>query len=314
MKKGIISILLAITTIAAFGQEKRMAVVEFSTSYLRQKPDYESPLETQELMGTVVEIVGEQSYWREVLTPQPYRAWCTDQGLVEMSEEELNAYIEAPKVMFMGLYGHIYKEPSFKATAICDLVGGDIMRLAGAETGKGKAAIKLRGRWTKVILPSGRTGYVPTSELKVHDGFISIAQGESSADSISDETMEAIIAEAEKLIGVPYLWGGMSAKGTDCSGLVRISCIMNGILLPRNASQQIRCGDRVELDDLQRGDLVFFGTSATDEKPMRVTHVGIYLGNNRIIHSSHRVRINSLIPGDPDYYENAHRLIAAVRL
>ena len=314
MKKYIISILLTITTIAAFAQGKRMAVVEFSTSYLRQKPDYESPLETQELMGTVVEIVGEQSYWREVVTPQPYRAWCTDQGLVEMSEEELEAYMEAPKVMFMGLYGHIYKEPSFKAETICDLVGGDIMRLAGVETGKGQAAIKLRGRWTKVMLPSGRTGYVQTSELKVHEGFTSIAQGEGSADSISDETMEAIIAEAEKLIGVPYLWGGMSAKGTDCSGLVRISCIMNGILLPRNASQQIRCGDRVELDDLQRGDLVFFGTAATDEKPMRVTHVGIYIGNNRIIHSSHRVRINSLIPGDPDYYENAHRLIAAVRL
>ena len=188
------------------------------------------------------------------------------------------------------------------------------MRLAGAETGKRETAIKLRGRWTKVMLPSGRTGYVPTSGLKVHEGFMSIAQGEGSADSISDETMEAIIAEAEKLIGVPYLWGGMSAKGVDCSGLVRISCIMNGILLPRNASQQIKCGDRVELDDLQRGDLVFFGTAATDEKPMRVTHVGIYLGNNRIIHSSHRVRINSLIPGDPDYYENAHRLIAAVRL
>lgn len=314
MKKYIISILLTITTIAAFAQGKRMAVVEFSTSYLRQKPDYESPLETQELMGTVVEIVGEQSYWREVVTPQPYRAWCTDQGLVEMNEEELEAYMEAPKVMFMGLYGHIYKEPSFKAETICDLVGGDIMRLTGAEIGKGKAAIKLRGRWTKVMLPSGRTGYVPTSELKVHEGFTSIAQGEGSTDSISDETMEAIIAEAEKLIGVPYLWGGMSAKGTDCSGLVRISCIMNGILLPRNASQQIRCGDRVELDDLQRGDLVFFGTAATDEKPMRVTHVGIYIGNNRIIHSSHRVRINSLIPGDPDYYENAHRLIAAVRL
>ena len=295
-------------------QKKRMAVVEFSTSYLRQKPDYESPLETQELMGTVVEIVGEQSYWREVVTPQPYRAWCTDQGLVEMSEEELEAYIEAPKVMFMELYGHIYKEPSFKAETICDLVGGDIMRLAGAETGKRETAIKLRGRWTKVMLPSGRTGYVPTSGLKVHEGFMSIAQGEGSADSISDETMEAIIAEAEKLIGVPYLWGGMSAKGTDCSGLVRISCIMNGILLPRNASQQIKCGDRVELDNLQRGDLVFFGTAATDEKPMRVTHVGIYIGNNRIIHSSHRVRINSLIPGDPDYYENAHRLIAAVRL
>ena len=89
---------------------------------------------------------------------------------------------------------------------------------------------------------------------------------------------------------------------------------MNGILLPRNASQQIKCGDRVELDNLQRGDLVFFGTPETADKPMRITHVGIYLGNNRIIHSSHKVRINSLIPDDEDYYENAHRLVAAIRL
>ena len=71
-----------------------MAVVEFSTSYLRLKPDYESPLETQELMGTVVEIVGEQSYWREVITPQPYRAWCTDKGLVEMTPEQLQHITE----------------------------------------------------------------------------------------------------------------------------------------------------------------------------------------------------------------------------
>ena len=66
--------------------------------------------------------------------------------------------------------------------------------------------------------------------------------------------------------------------------------------------------------NLERGDLVFFGTPATDEKPMRITHVGIYLGENKIIHSSHRVRINSLIPGDDDYYENSHRLVAAIRL
>ena len=171
-----------------------------------------------------------------------------------------------------------------------------------------------KGRWTKVMLPSGKTGYVPSKELKEHKGFMSIAMGEGSSETISPETTEAIIAEAEKLVGVPYLWGGMSAKGVDCSGLVRISHIMNGILLPRNASQQIKCGDRVELDQLQRGDLVFFGTPATDEKPMRVTHVGIYLGDGRIIHSSHRVRINSLTPGEADYYENAHRLIAAIRL
>lgn len=303
MKRMTYIIAALLICLGASAQEKRMAVVEFSTSYLRLQPDYESPLETQELMGTVVEIVGEKSYWREVVTPQPYRAWCTDQGLVEMNQEELEAYMAAPKVMFMQLYGHIYTKPSLKSATLCDLVGGDIMRFAGR-----------KGRWTKVMLPSGKTGYVPSKELKEHKGFMSIAMGEGSSETISPETTEAIIAEAEKLVGVPYLWGGMSAKGVDCSGLVRISHIMNGILLPRNASQQIKCGDRVELDQLQRGDLVFFGTPATDEKPMRVTHVGIYLGDGRIIHSSHRVRINSLTPGETDYYENAHRLIAAIRL
>ncbi len=318
MKKRIGIILLALISMGAMAQEKRMAVVEFSTSYLRLKPDYESPLETQELMGTVVEIVGEQSYWREVVTSQPYRAWCTDQGLVEMNAEELKAYEEAPKVMFNELYGHIYMEPSYQSATLCDLVGGDLLRFADtraedADIAK-EAGKVLKSKWTKVMLPSGKTGYVPSGQLKLHNGFKSIAMGEGSADSISPETTEAIIAQAERLLGVPYLWGGMSAKGVDCSGLVRISYIMNGILLPRNASQQVKCGERVDLKDLERGDLVFFGTPATDEKPMRITHVGIYLGGNKIIHSSHRVRINSLIPGDEDYYENAHRLVAAIRL
>jgi cell wall-associated NlpC family hydrolase len=66
--------------------------------------------------------------------------------------------------------------------------------------------------------------------------------------------------------------------------------------------------------NLERGDLLFFGTPATDEKPMRITHVGIYLGEGKIIHSSHMVRINSLIPGEEDYYENAWKMVAAVRL
>lgn len=327
-------------------QEKRMAVVELSTIYMRQAPDYESALETQELMGTVVEIVGEKGYWREIVSPQPYKAWATEKGLVEMSAEELKAYEEAPKVMFTGLYGHVYMEPSFKAATLCDLVGGDVLRYEGK-----------KGKWTAVMLPSGRKGYIPTEELQLHYGFRSIAQGEGSAESIRPETTEAIIAHAKKLLGVPYLWGGMSAKGVDCSGLVRISYIMNGIVLPRNASQQINCGDRIPMEidteywnetqrtgkqpktyttacgnmvtwsddfrkemlrrtkNLERGDLVFFGTPATEPgKKPRISHVGIYLGDGKIIHSSHMVRINSLIPGEEDYYENSWKLVGAVRL
>ena len=326
-------VVAALVAVSTFAQEKRWAVVELSTVYMRIQPDYESALETQELMGTVVEIVGEKGYWREIVSPQPYKAWVTEKGLVEMSASEIEDYKQATKVMFTELYGHVYNEPSLKSQTVCDLVGGDILRLSQA-SGKVKKA-----GWTQVMLPSGKTGWVPSGSIAEHKGFRSIAKGEGDAESISKKETEMIIAQAMKLVGVPYLWGGMSAKGVDCSGLVRISHLMNGILLPRNASQQIHCGERLKMpldksfwndrsnteafkaemagriSGLKRGDLVFFGTPAMEEgQKDRVTHVGIYLGDGKIIHASHLVRINSLIPGEPDYYENAHRLLGAIRL
>lgn len=344
MKKITMIIAAIMIAVSAYAQEKRWAVVDLSTVYMRAQPDYESALETQELMGTVVEIVGEKGYWREIVSPQPYRAWVTEKGLVEMSDAQAEEYKAAPKVMFADLYGHVYAEPSLNSATVCDLVGGDLMRLYSDSRDKSKdrTATKTgsgKGKWTKVLLPSGKTGWVQSGSLAEHDGFRSIAKGEGNSDSVSEQETEQIIAQALRLAGVPYLWGGMSAKGVDCSGLVRISFLMNGILLPRNASQQIHCGERVRMainkefwndrgnmsafrtemlartENLQRGDLVFFGTPAMEEgQKDRVTHVGIYLGNGRIIHSSHLVRINSLIPGEADYYENAHRLLGAIRL
>lgn len=322
---------------------KRMAVVETSTCYMRLLPDYESALETQELMGTVVEIVGEKGYWREIVSPQPYKAWVTEKTLVEMTQEQIREYEESPKYMFTGLYGHIYTEPCGKSATICDLVGGDVIRVVMRGAGKsgerkGKPAVK--GKWAQVMLPSGRTGWVLRNGVKPLEERIDIRMGDTAEGKVSAAKMEDIIVSAKQLLGVPYLWGGMSSKGVDCSGLVRISCIMNGILLPRNASQQIKCGKPVEVNadpafwneearkdkealsremkrrisSLKRGDLVFFGAPATTEKPMRVTHVGIYLGNGEIIHSSHLVRINSLDPEAANYYENAHRLVGGCRL
>ena len=315
---------------AAFGQEKRMAVVETSTCYMRLLPDYESALETQELMGTIVEIVAEKGYWREIISPQPYTAWTTEKTLVEMTPEQIKEYDAAVKYMFTDLYGHIYRKPSKMSQTICDLVGGDVMR----------AVLKVKpvtkGRWAQVMLPSGRVGWVKKNSLERLESRTDIRQWDYAEGLVSDKKMEDIIESAHELLGVPYLWGGMSSKGVDCSGLVRISAIMNGVLLPRNASQQVNCGKEIEvprkdtegvseeevkatynakkaraaIKNLERGDLVFFGNTLTK----KITHVGIYLGDGEIIHASHMVRINSLIPGEDNYYENAHRLIRACRL
>lgn len=318
------------------GAQKRMAVVETSTCYMRLMPDYESALETQELMGTVVEIVGEKGYWREIVSPQPYKAWTTEKTLVEMTQEQVTEYEKAPKYMFTGLYGHIYSEPSDKAQTICDLVGGDVMRVVMQGTGRSGERAVVKGKWVKVMLPSGKTGWTYGKDVRVLGDRISIRKGEPSEGLIDDGKIENVIRDAMSLLGVPYLWGGMSSKGVDCSGLVRISFIMNDVLLPRNASQQVFCGQEIEvarpdirerpeaevretydretaldaIRNLRRGDLVFFGNTQTG----RITHVGLYLGDGIMIHASHLVRINSLVPGEENYYENAHRLIKACRL
>lgn len=325
MRRLYLTLFLALGLSAA-AQERRMAVTALSENMMRAKPDYESALETQSLMGTVVEIIGEEGYWRQVVTPEPYTAWCTDLGLVEMTPEQINGYKAAPKYICTAFHSAVYAEPSYKAQRIADLSMGNLLRIVYAD---GKAKRKdnkpsLTGKWAEVRLPDGRTGWTPKADIREYATW--------AAEPKPSE--KDIIETAKQFLGTPYLWGGASSKGLDCSGLVRLSWFMNGYLLPRNASQQVHLGREVIVEadhtigkdsellhdemvkrtgKLRPGDLVFFGNAATKRKKETITHVGIYIGNGEIIHASHMVRINSLIPGTPNYYENSHRLLKARR-
>lgn len=336
MRRLFFMILLASAAVTtANAQKKRMAVVQTSTCYMRLHPDYESALETQELMGTVVEIIGENGYWREIVSPQPYQAWTTEKTLVEMTAEQIKEYENAPKYIFTAAYGHVLTVPHETGSMITDLVGGDVLRVVEKKKGQVSPSGK-HGKWVEVMLPDGRTGWTYRKDVRLLGERINIRKGDSSEGLIDADRIEDVITSAQRLRGVPYLWGGMSSKGVDCSGLVRICFLMNDILLPRNASQQVFCGKEIEvarpdiagktqeevkenydrekalnaIRNLGRGDLVFFGNTETGS----ITHVGIYLGGGQMIHASHLVRVNSLIPGEESYYENAHRIIRACRL
>jgi cell wall-associated NlpC family hydrolase len=98
-----------------------------------------------------------------------------------------------------------------------------------------------------------------------------------------------IITYAKLLLNTPYLWGGKNVLGIDCSGFVQVVFSLNGYLLPRNASQQAEFGETIfSLNEAQENDLLFFGENET------ITHTGIYLGENKIIHSSGHVKINTV--------------------
>lgn len=100
---------------------------------------------------------------------------------------------------------------------------------------------------------------------------------------------ENIIATAMLFLNTPYLWGGKNILGIDCSGLVQVVFALNGFSLPRDASVQAKEGAIINsLEEAQPTDLLFF------EKEGRITHVGIFLGNNKVIHASGRVRIDNV--------------------
>ncbi|UPT66268.1 MAG: C40 family peptidase [Sphingobacteriales bacterium JAD_PAG50586_3] len=97
---------------------------------------------------------------------------------------------------------------------------------------------------------------------------------------------EKILVKANKMINAPYLWGGKTAMGIDCSGFTQSIYKVCGMQLPRDAYQQAEMGLEVALKDARGGDLAFF---ANDEG--KITHVGILMGNGKIIHASGKVKV-----------------------
>jgi cell wall-associated NlpC family hydrolase len=200
-------------------------------------------------------------------------------------------------VIFTDDYGFAYGLP-YDSQRVSDLVFGDVLAVQGASE-----------RYYQVAYPDGRIAYVLRSQARPFADWKASIQ----------LTEESIIKAALSLQGIPYVWGGTSEKGMDCSGFSKTVYFKHGITLLRNASQQAKTGTPVDIsagyDNLRPGDLLFFGKPATEEKKERVRHVAIYKGNKEFIHAAGYVRINSLDPDSPIYDEgNTKELLRANRI
>lgn len=268
-------------------------VANVSVANNRSNTQHGAELMTQMLLGTPVQVLKRQGGFYLVRTPDQYLAWVDGGGLTLMNEEAFKVWKEAAKIVFTQDYGHAFSQADERSARVSDIVNGNILRLTGVENG-----------FYKVAFPDQRIAYIRKAEARPYAEWVSRPNPDA----------KAVLSTAYTLMGVPYLWGGTSVKGVDCSGFTKTAYFLNGIIIPRDASQQALVGEPVDviekdtisirkcLKNLQAGDLLFFSAAKRRGiKGGRITHTAIYIGNGEFIQSAGMVKVSSLIETASNY-------------
>lgn len=259
--------------------DKVFGIVNISVANLRSEHKHPAELVTQATLGTVVNVLNQNrgASWFLIQAPNNYLGWVDDDGVFLVDEKAATDWKKGEKVIYISVYGFAYSQPDLNSQTISDLTVGNIL-----------LKLEAGNEFTKVKYPDGRIAYVKNNEIKNFNTWLNEL----------NPTPASVVSIAKKFMGIPYLWGGTSAKGFDCSGFTKIVYFLSGAVLQRDASQQVLYGELVDtkngFTNLKQGDLLFFGFKATDTTRERVTHVAIYIGDTEYIHAAGMVKINSL--------------------
>lgn len=277
--------------------EANWGIIYNSVADLRSQPVYSSEMVSQVLMGMPVRILDKSDSWFRIQTPEGYIGWMSG-SVYRLKQAELREYLAVPKIVVTAHCAKSYSKPNIQSQTVSDIVVGNMINMKGDE-----------GDFYSVTYPDGRKAFVEKQNAQRVNNWLKEI----------DLTGESIVETAKQLMGVPYVWGGTSSKGLDCSGFTKIVYWLHGIVIARDASQQIESGveiDRIgNFENAQKGDLLFFGAKATAENPKeRVVHVGIYIGNQQFIHASDYIHIGSFDAESELYDEyNKKRYLCTMR-
>ncbi len=276
IRRFLLCISLAVVALSAYCTEPSWGLVRISVACLRGEPRHSAELVSQAIMGTPLRLLEKDGQWWKVESPDGYVSYIIGNSIVTRSDYDMSRWRSEPRLIVTARE-EIRAYDSI-GQPVTDLVNACIVE--GEISGVNPVAVRF---------PDGREAYVDTAMVAPFDSWAK-----------QDFDPMKLISIGESMMGTPYLWGGMSSKSLDCSGFVRVCYMDNGRILRRDASQQACTGMRIEPErwrTCRRGDLLFFGNAATG----RVTHVAVYDHDGEYLHSSGRVRRNSIDPQSPIY-------------
>jgi len=237
---------------------------------VRQKPSNRSELLTQEVLGRTVDVIERRRGWLRCRLSDGYEGWIPERAACEDA-------LFSPTHIVVGRFAGI------------DLGGGDRLTIPMGSL----VMVGRQGKMPRVRLPDGSQGRIESGVLRSLRRF-----------PLAVKAFDRVIRE---VMGTPYIWGGKSTFGFDCSGLVQFVYSFIGVNLPRDSKDQARIGQKVTSLSRSRAlDLLFFGKQTVD-------HVAIHLGNMLILHASGWVKIESLSRSDARFRRDLLESLVVIR-
>ncbi len=224
-------------------------------------PTREADVVSQAIYGTYVGFLEEKEGWVKVRTPDDYTGWMPLEWLRRLAAGERPYASEGRVAQVESLFANLYREPNVTRHEPALTVPFET-KLEVTEEAENQR------RWIRVRLVDGRPAWVQRGDVLFDPAPLSI---------------DAVIALSKRFLGLPYLWGGTSTFGYDCSGFVQMLCRRRGVIIPRDAGPQARWNgmEPVAKENLRPGDLLYFGGSLE-----KVSHTGMYVGDGLFINAT----------------------------
>ncbi len=248
------------------GQEDALFMINDSLADVRSEPCGKAELVTQAILGDEARVFTENSGWSLVRLDDGYTGWVESGNLSGISRRDAEEWKIEVNAMIAEQISKFYNLPDTESGPSGELLAGTLVRVVNAGE-----------RFSKIALPGGEHFFVQNEDLE------GIPSGRPDS--------AGLVGRGRCFIGIPYLWGGTTPRGFDCSGLVKRLYQMEGIQLPRDSDLQAEAGEQISLEEAlgSGGTLLFFS-----EGGERIDHVAVSTGEEGFIHSSGRVRPGSM--------------------